>query len=853
MKAAGGADGRPSLKNGGVSTRQLPEGEETSGYLLKFSKSASAESNGWKKRFFVLRGSTLNYFSDQSSTKSKGELLIFAETQFRSGNENGQSFCISLWEPFSVLQLATATQADLAQWGKAFERAIEAGRQALRSVMYRKAQLADGGTKKKFFILHLDVITYHKDAKQLLNVQGLVHLDRNTDMEYNDSKMLITVQDMSANYGLSMQFKPQAQAGPEQSDYATWKAALQAMLLRYNVLTRDAESNSAIIGRDRGAVLLEGPLRMKLPHPSEAWAEYMFYLTDTELVVVDHAAAENEKMVETLRITSNSGVFETNLGPHAFEVVTPTKVLHAMPLSDPSLAAQWVVAIKGAIERTYLDVNDPLLQSAILQIDDDEFLTITITEKKPLGITFERANEWAIVKSTKGEGGIPIGAALAQIDERSCMLASYNSTIELLKSWMPPLTLRFRLPPSKFGYLLKESRSKRDPSRAVWKKRFFVLGNGRLCYKETAEPESPIKGEFPLLGSAVSLVSAQEIGRFFCLRLISGVAMLLLQSASERQMLEWASTLYHAVAIANGGGHILNYERDRLLLSEGEINDIGERDDVVLSAQDALMQAKSMSSRQSASAVSDALSPQYAEAQESLRTAMANARYDHLFTLVENIEFAKRSGVDVTAASALLGKMQLQKRGVEECMTRIESAGAARSKDKLSLAIAEAEGLGLTRELDPARALLAQLGLQEAEEALLQATQRANTDSIQELAAAIERAKASHVGVARIVDAQVSFFYFFSSPGPSRVSANSHESSTEILKKKFPRTLAFSLCIFLISSFFRPWSSLSASAAPSSTSASPISTPPHRPAPPHASRARLRPPRTWAWRTTSLP
>lgn len=743
---------RSSLKSGGVLVVQKPEGEETSGYLLKFSKSASAETNGWKKRFFVLRGSTLNYFSDQSSTKSKGELLIFAETQIKSANENGQAFCISLWEPFSLLQLATASAADMAIWVQAFTRAIETGRRALRSIMYRKAQLADGGTKKKFFILHSDVITYHKDREQLLNVQGLVHLDRNTDMEYNDAKMLITVQDMSANYGLSIQFK--TSTAPEQGVYSEWKAALQAMLRKYNVSTRNAETSSAIMSKERGAVLLEGPLQMKLPHPADGWIEYMFYLTESELVVVNHAAAENEKIVDTLRITSNSCVFETNLGPHAFELVTPTKVLHAMPRSDPSLAPQWIAAIKGVIGRAYLDTNDPLLQSAILQIDDDEFLTITITEKKPLGITFERANEWAIVKSTKGEGGIPIGAALSQINDKSCILAPYNGTIELLKSWMPPLTLRFRLPPGKFGYLLKESRSKRDPSRTVWKKRFFILGSGRLCYKETADPESTIKGEFPLLGSVVSLVSAQEIGRFFCLRLISGVAVLLLQSATERQMLEWASTLYHAIAIANGGGHILNYERDRLLLSEGDMTDIGDRDDVILSAQEALLQAKS----RSLSSSSDAMvqSPQFAEATESLRAAMANARYDHLFTLVESIEFAKRSGVDAAPAAALLAELQLRKRSAEGSMARVTAAGTSRDRDALVQAIAEAESIGLTRELDPARALLAQLALGEAEEVLLKATQLATVESIAELAAAIERAKASHVGVARIVDAQVS-------------------------------------------------------------------------------------------------
>jgi hypothetical protein len=180
------------MEKGGVSFVNVKSDDrETSGYMLKYSKNVGGESPtfGWKKRFFVLRGSTLNYFSDQNSSKSKGELLIFGETQLKSGSDNGQPFSLSMWEPFSILQLACASEADRQVWINAFVRAIEIGRQALLNTMYRRSQLQDGGTKKKFFILHSDVVTYHKDKTQLLNVQGLVHLDSNTELEYNDSKV----------------------------------------------------------------------------------------------------------------------------------------------------------------------------------------------------------------------------------------------------------------------------------------------------------------------------------------------------------------------------------------------------------------------------------------------------------------------------------------------------------------------------------------------------------------------------------------------------------------------------------------------------------------------------------------
>lgn len=46
--------------------------------------------------------------------------------------------------------------------------------------------------------------------------------------------------------------------------------------------------------------------------------------------------------------------------------------------------------------------------------------------------------------------------------------------------------------------------------------------------------------------------------------LLAGMMYLTLQCANEKQMMEWASSMYHAISIANGGAYILQYERDRM-------------------------------------------------------------------------------------------------------------------------------------------------------------------------------------------------------------------------------------------------------------------------------------------------
>lgn len=530
------------------------------------------------------------------------------------------------------------------------------------------------------------------------------------------------------------------------------------MLSKYDVSPRRTESPASSGLDTQNPIKMQGMLQMRID--DDQWVELMFYLTDAELLCYDQSSGGSAQLIESYSMTSNSGVFETNIGENSFELVTPSKVLHVLPTSAEEGAA-WMSVMREVISQCRLDISDPLLQSAMLRIDDDEFITITVAEKKPLGITFERAGEWALVKVAKEEAGVPAGAALSMINTHSTVLATYASTIEQLKSWLPPLSLKFRLPPQKVGFLLKESRSRRDPTKTVWKKRYFLLGNGRLGYKESSDADAPLKGEYLLMGSAVSLVTPQEIGRFFCFKLISGMTALVVQSATDRQMLEWASTLYHAVAIANGGGHIINYERDRQLLSESELEEFGvdvEPQLEGLSAASALALAKSQTprKRESPSSPMEKEDPNRdkEEAGLSLCTAMRSARYDHLFSLVEAIEHARRVGIDISDAMALLQQLQSHKVKVERFMVTLLAATKGRNAGDIASALREGESLGLSRELDAAHSLYDSLLLASAEEDLLAAVQAATMERLDELYVAIDTAKAAHVGVAKIVDAQ---------------------------------------------------------------------------------------------------
>lgn len=755
-----------------VPKETMSEGTMASGYLYKFSKSKSSTMDPpWKKRFFMLHGCILTYYNDHLSTQeSKGELLVFAETVVIPCDFHAQQYCLSLAEPFPPLMLAADTQGERDMWVKCFTRAITAAKFSLRGNIYRRSSAREGGNKLKYFILHENALTYHKNRDNIFAVQGLIHINSESYMEYNDDKSRITLVDTISKYTLSLQFgssSSEEKGGGDSTtmaSYEEWKIRLVDTMTSVGAMIRGVDSSTAATQVALGAagsqqvgeqneVIKQGPLYMRPPKGGEpsSWPEYFFRLRSSELIVLDVLSdPQKSQIVGEIKITPNCSVFETNLGPNTFELVSNKRVLHLMPTSKErgqKETSSWLEAIRSAISYSFLDTSDPLLQSVMLLIDDDEFYEVCFHEKRPMGVVFERAGEWAIIKtsSNAATSGIRVGSVLSAINGTSVILESYQTTIEQLKNWQPPLTLRFRVAPEKSGYLLKESKCRKDPEKKVWKKRFFVLSEGKLSYKDTADVNEALKVEIPLMGSAVSLVPAQESGKFYCFRLISGVACLIVQSATEKQMMDWASTLYHAIAIANGGSYIIGYERDRLIAAEEErIADL-------LAAGDIGTTSPSSPSNDSTRAPSAAA---ISAAETNLNIKMAQASIDDTSPLENAIAIAKRLGVNTTKAETILQDLHDRKRKVEAALERLAQAIKSQSVHFLEAAVLEAEALGLIRESQPARSLIISINKQDAEVKLELAIKQATLLDDALLVNAIERAKKLHIDSSKVVDAQ---------------------------------------------------------------------------------------------------
>jgi len=107
-------------------------------------------------------------------------------------------------------------------------------------------------------------------------------------------------------------------------------------------------------------------------------------------------------------------------------------------------------------------------------------------------------------------------------------------------------------------------------------------------------------------------------------------------------MLDWASAMYHAIAIANGGSYILQYERDRLAAE----------------AEAALRRRPPPPPPGHGAPTNSGARA----ALEALERAMATARYSDTSGLESAMRMARKKGLDTAAAEALLHALQVSRR-----------------------------------------------------------------------------------------------------------------------------------------------------------------------------------------------
>ena len=446
-----------------------------------------------------------------------------------------------------------------------------------------------------------------------------------------------------------------------------------------------------------------------------------FTLTSTTLKHFESESsckAKGATAIETFRLNPQCCVFETKMEgmSNSFELVTPKRVLH-LAAANEAVAEEWIRTLRRIITQSQV-TQGPLLDVVRERwacnmdgtLSGPDFYEVKFETKQPLGLVLERSCEWAMVRlSNNPDTAVTIGSVLYTINDEAVTLKTYPEIINMLTGWQPPLVLGFRHSPKKRGWLSKQSRGK-NSSVKNWKTRYFVLEAGRLAYYDGDAKGAEMKGNILLMGSAVTLLAHSETGQFFTFKIVGGVSSIVMQAKTVDEMMDWASVLYHASSMANGGGYLLEVERGR----QEKLTKVKEQAAAMRKAEEDAIAGKLAEEKARAAAESARLAEE--KAKEEAAIAAANAKNEEEKAAAEAA--AAEALAKAAAESARLkAEEEKAQREAEESAARAAEEEARMEAAKAEMAAAEAKAAEDAKAAEEARnkALEEQIKIEEAE------------------------------------------------------------------------------------------------------------------------------------------
>jgi hypothetical protein len=522
------------------------------------------------RRYFVLNDNAITYFKDHKSTDiPKGDVLLTEDTTIDDFEDKDYQFGFIVSTQFVKMKMVAKDAQERNEWKQKIRMVVsdlaassEMGH-AVRGYLSKSGRFLEAKHVRKFFMLHNDCLTYHQDLYHTSVIQGMRKFSGRTTVEEDGERTLI----MRTNLRDGKYWKLKADSREERDN---WVKGIRDKVSKLGFLEVDYEDTTvADLQKD---CLRSGYLNVRPKEGGADWDDQFFVLSKSRLYQFHDDDADTPNCIHML--SPNCSVFETKLKESSFELVTNSRVLHVQGANSEETYA-WIKILRKSIsESQELDEN-PLLDAAKKQ--KSIFYDVTFETKKPLGLVLERSGEWALVKLANQETThVSIGSALTNVNGKDVILSNYQDTIRMLTAWQPPLSLGFRLAPEKRGWLTKQGRGRKS-KRKNWKPRYFVLAEGRLSYFSNDGPDAVLKGVIHLMGSAVSLVPRSETSQYFCFKVVSGITGIVMQGLTVEDMMDWASSIYHAISVANGGGYLLELERERLKEVEEEKRKIAEK------------------------------------------------------------------------------------------------------------------------------------------------------------------------------------------------------------------------------------------------------------------------------------
>jgi hypothetical protein len=218
-----------------------------------------------------------------------------------------------------------------------------------------------------------------------------------------------------------------------------------------------------------------------------AWKAYFFVLSSSSSINV-FSDEKCNSLKGTIALTPDAIISGTNLAEHSFQVTCPGSCLHARCANEEDTQS-WVDcftrAARASTSLTHLP--DKIMQEAKASATVPETYQANYPVKSALGFNVKRRGDWAVISAvddqSHSDNEITVGSVLYSINNKPVLLESYEETIQSLKSWTPPMTLRFFHPPSYRGplSLCRNQNSKRA------QRYLFVLEDGVLTWQKAVD------------------------------------------------------------------------------------------------------------------------------------------------------------------------------------------------------------------------------------------------------------------------------------------------------------------------------------------------------------------------------
>jgi hypothetical protein len=227
--------------------------------------------------------------------------------------------CFAVVTPEKTLYVASETAQEMAQWVEKITAVIANIDQLKRGYLNKRAVVSGRDWKKRFFMLSTNVLMYYQSESTTSQPKGSFRLTSETTVD-GDVTLMRGSEQVKFCFAVSSSEKTMYLEGSSQEDRASWILSLKD---RISVLPK--------VDDTKNDVDFKGSLVKRAVVSGENWKTRHFELRGPSLVYFkdEYSAAEKGRFT----VTADSCVYETNLKPFAFELVTPDKVLHVSAAS----------------------------------------------------------------------------------------------------------------------------------------------------------------------------------------------------------------------------------------------------------------------------------------------------------------------------------------------------------------------------------------------------------------------------------------------------------------------------------------------------------------------------------------